>query len=70
MLNPSPRTRDIIYIVFTVGSLIATYLGAKQIVGPDEIALWTGLSSFAFAMAKINTPSDGEEGSDPDLMGG
>lgn len=59
-IDLSAKARGIIYALLSIGSIVATYLGAKQILGPEEIALWTGLSSFGFAFAKLNTPSPGD----------
>lgn len=60
-LNLSEKWRNIIYIVLSLGSFIITYLGAKEILGADEIALWTALSAFGFALAKINVGTEPED---------
>lgn len=55
VLSLGPTARKSIYILSYVGSLVATYLGAKGLIGADEIALWTGLSAGASGLAAAKT---------------
>lgn len=54
-LNPPKKVRRNIYIAVTAGSLIATYLSLKHLIGDAEVGLWTGLVTLVTAMAGINT---------------
>lgn len=48
------RLRLIIYIIFSIGSLVMTYLGAKHMIGMDEIVLWTGVAALIGGLAGVN----------------
>ena len=50
----TPQIRGILYLVYGVGSIVMTYLGAKGVVGADEMALWTGLGVFFGVTAASN----------------
>jgi hypothetical protein len=49
-----PNVRFGLYVVYAIGSAIATYLAAKSIVGEAEIALWTALGAILTAIAASN----------------
>lgn len=59
-INIPENVRGYLYIICSVGSLISIYLGAKQIIGVDEMALWNGFTAFIALLARFNlgTPED------------
>lgn len=56
-VNLSPKVRLAIYIIGSVGSLVAGYLFTKGYIGPEEVALWGGFVALAFGLAGLNTPT-------------
>lgn len=54
-LNPPRKVRAALYIFTMFGSLIMTYLAIKNIVGVDEVALWTSFTTLIAGMAGFNT---------------
>lgn len=54
-INPPQKVRFVIYVVFGIAALVATYLVKKSIIGVDEVTLFTGISAFVFGLAGINT---------------
>lgn len=62
-INIPEQVRGWLYIACSVGSLIAIYLGAKQIIGVDEMALWNGFTALVAALARFNlsTPEPEEK---------
>jgi hypothetical protein len=54
LLSKSPKIRKALYFTYGVGSLALTYLGAKGVAGPDEIAAWTGLGVLFSVVAGGN----------------
>ena len=45
-LEAIPRpVRLALYLIYAIGGVILIYLSSKQIVGPDEMALWAGLGT-------------------------
>lgn len=53
-LNPSPKLRLAIYIVFGIGNLVAAYLLKKGEIGVDEVALYNQIGAFVYGLAGIN----------------
>lgn len=49
-----PVVRFWIYVVFGLGSVVVTYLTAKEVIGLDEVALWTGLGTVVGATSASN----------------
>lgn len=45
-LEAIPRpVRLALYLIYAIGGVILIYLSSKQIIGPDEMALWAGLGT-------------------------
>lgn len=72
MTNPlaviPPKARILGYFVYGVGSIVATYLAARGIIGADEMALWSGLGVLFGFTALSNVPSyvdDADGDADP-----
>lgn len=53
-VNLPPKVRLGIYVVFGIGAIIVTYLLNKGQIGTDEVQLFTGISTFVYALAAIN----------------
>lgn len=49
------KIRASIYICYSIGSIVVTYLVAKRIFGVDEATAWTALGVFVAGLAGINT---------------
>lgn len=56
-VNLSPTVRLAIYIIGSVGSLVAGYLFTKGVIGREEVALWGGFVALGFGLAGLNTPT-------------
>jgi hypothetical protein len=54
MTSIPARYRLVAYVVYGVGSLVMTYLGARHLVGADEMALWSGLGVLLGLTAASN----------------
>jgi len=54
-ITVSPTVRQILYALTAIGSLAATYLGAKGIIGGDEIAAWSGWVTLVSSLAVSKT---------------
>lgn len=59
-VNLPTNVRFAIYVITGLGQILLTYLTAKELIGTDEIALWTALSAFVTAMAAVNTSPKGD----------
>lgn len=55
------KWRLALYIIFSVGSVVVTYLAAKHIIGAEEVALWTGLGA-AFGLTAASNVDLSDEG--------
>ncbi len=53
-LNPPPKVRVAIYILFGLGNLISVYLLKKNHIGTDEVALYNAIGTFVYGLASIN----------------
>lgn len=53
-LNPPRKVRAVIYIFTALGMPVMTYLLAKEIIGPLEMALWGAEVTAVMAMAGLN----------------
>lgn len=56
-VNLSPKVRLAVYIIGSVGSLVAGYLFVKGYIGREEVGLWGGFVALAFGLAGLNTPA-------------
>ena len=56
-VNLSPLVRLVIYIIGSVGTLVAGYLFVKGVIGREEVGLWGGFVALAFGLAGLNTPT-------------
>lgn len=54
-ITVSPTVRQLLYALTAVGSLAATYLGAKGIIHGDEIAAWSGWVTLVSSLAVSKT---------------
>lgn len=50
-----PKVRAALYLVYGIGSLVATYLAGKGVIGTDELTLWSGLGVLLGLTAASNT---------------
>lgn len=50
-----PTLRLVLYVLTSIGSLAATYLSAKGIIGGAEVGLWTGFVTLVAAIAAAKT---------------
>lgn len=57
-----PRARLALYLVYSVGSVVVTYLATKHIIGSAEVALWTGLGAVFGVTAASNVDLSDDEG--------
>jgi hypothetical protein len=55
-INLPKNVRAAIYIITGIGSLIITYLAATGGITLEQVALWTGFTTFVGGLAKLNTP--------------
>lgn len=53
-----PQMRLLLYVVYGIGSVVATYLGAKSYIGAEELALWTGIGAVFSLTAGSNVELD------------
>jgi hypothetical protein len=54
-ITVSPTVRQALYALTAVGSLIVTYLGAKNFIGAAELAMWTGWTVLVMSLAVSKT---------------
>lgn len=54
-INLPLRVRFAIYVVFSVGSIVMTYLATVGVVHEPEMAAWTALTVFATGLAAVKT---------------
>lgn len=52
--NLPEKWRGILYVICTFGSLIALYLGARGLVGVEELSLWSGFTAAVAGIAGFN----------------
>lgn len=60
-INIPERARGWLYIIVSIGSLVAAYALAKDYIGADEMALWSGFAAFVALVARFNlgnSPND------------
>lgn len=59
MTNPlalvPPKVRVVLYLIYAIGSVVATYLIAKEVIGLEEAALWAGIGTVLGLTAASNT---------------
>lgn len=54
-ITVSPTVRQALYALTAVGSLVVTYLGAKNFIGAAELAMWTGWTVLVMSLAVSKT---------------
>lgn len=54
-VNLPPRVRLALYVLTALGTPVAAYLFAKEIIGELELALWSAEVAVVTAMAAFNT---------------
>lgn len=54
-ITVSPTVRQALYALTAVGSLVVTYLGAKNFIGAAELAMWTGWTTLVMSLAVSKT---------------
>lgn len=54
-INIPPAVRFALYIIASVGSVVAAYLFAKGLVGDPELALWAGIVAIINGLAAAKT---------------
>jgi hypothetical protein len=54
-ITVSPTVRQALYALTAVGSLVVTYLGAKNFIGAAELAMWTGWTTLIMSLAVSKT---------------
>lgn len=54
-ITVSPTVRQALYALTSVGSLVVTYLGAKNYIGAAELAMWTGWTVLVMSLAVSKT---------------
>lgn len=54
-IRVNPTVRQILYALTALGSLAATYLGAKGITGAPELAAWSGWVTLVSSLAVSKT---------------
>lgn len=59
-LNLSSKVRASIYVLFTVAAPVVAYLTAVDVIGENEVVLFTALSTAVFALAGLNTDTSEE----------
>lgn len=55
VVNIPPAVRFALYLIASVGSLVAAYLFAKGYVGDAELALWAGIVAIINGLAAAKT---------------
>ena len=53
-VNISERWRGMLYVFTAIGSIVVTYLGARDLIGTPELAAWTGFTAFIATLARFN----------------
>lgn len=61
-INIPEQVRGWLYIFCGIGSIVATYLGATNVIGAPEMAAWTAFTVFVAGLARFNlsTPAPKE----------
>lgn len=54
-LNLPPKVRAAIYAVFTLTAPVVAYLNITGVIGSNEVALYTAVSTAVFGLAALNT---------------
>jgi len=57
--NLPPKFRFFLYVLASLGSLVAAYLFAKGYVGDAELALWAGIVAIINGLAAAKTNLNG-----------
>ena len=57
--NIPPSVRFFLYVLASLGSLVAAYLFAKGYVGDAELALWAGIVAIINGLAAAKTNLNG-----------
>lgn len=56
-LNIPPVVRASLYTLFTISAPVVVYLSVTGVIGENEVALFTALSTAVFGLAALNTPA-------------
>lgn len=59
-VNVPSKVRSLLYILLVIGSPIVGYLAIAQpnIIGPNEVALWSALTAAIALLARLNLTPD------------
>ena len=59
-INIPSQVRSFLYILLVIGSPIVGYLAIAQpdIIGPNEVALWSALTAAIALLARLNLTPD------------
>ena len=59
-INIPSQVRSFLYILLVIGSPVVGYLAISQpdIIGPNEVALWSALTAAIALLARLNLTPD------------
>lgn len=59
-INLPSKIRAGLYAFFTLASPVVVYLSVTEVLGPNEVALFTAVSTAVFGLAALNTDTSKE----------